>query len=327
MKNTATAVTALLSIFCIPGCHDFDDPGNLVPMTADEDDALPQVTLNGCTFHLQTFGDPDNPAVVFLPGGLADHRPLLRFADPYSGRSLVDDYYLVLWDMRGKGLSERFEEADISFDVYLEDVEAVVDHVSPNRPVVLVGHSFGGTFAAQYMNAHPDRIAGAVLLESGAFSSDDVIVESDLKIYKEWVNDLAWCHQFINASSHELADFNMAQLKCQEIQDEMHTSELTPFFRVGTVAQHTLGGEYMSTKWDFTANLDTIAPEILLVAGSETERLGVAYQQNKQRYFLASRFEIVEDAGHGDLIWAKAGNVAALIHDYLDGLALANGAR
>jgi proline iminopeptidase len=312
----------LLLSMLAAGCNDLDEPGNLVPATADQDPSLPQIALNGCAFHLQTFGAEGRPVVVFLPGGLADYRPFLSYVRNDGGTSLADEYFLVMWDMRGKGLSERFEAEDISFAVYLEDVEAVVDHFSPGRPVVFVAHSFGGTFAAQYMNAHPDRIAGAVLLEPGAFSSADVIVESDLKIYREWVNDLAWCHQFLDASSQALADFNMAALKCQQIQPEMHTSETTPFWRVGTVAQHSLGIEYTQTTWDFTEHLHEIEKEIVIVAGSKTERLGVEYQRRKLARFPSSRLEIVQDAGHGDLIWSRAGAVVSLIRAYLESLDL-----
>ena len=112
----------------------------------------------------------------------------------------------------------------------------------------------------------------------------------------------------------------MAALKCQEIQPEMHTSEMTPFWRVGTVAQHELGYEYMKTKWDFTTNLHAIATEILIVAGAKTERLGVSYQKGKLTYFPSARFEIIQEAGHGDLIWSKADVVAPMILDYLDSL-------
>ncbi len=81
------------------GCLDPDAPGNLVPATADQDASLPALTLNGCTFHLETFGTAGNPTVVFLPGGLADHRPFLRFTERYNGKSLADDYFLVLFGL------------------------------------------------------------------------------------------------------------------------------------------------------------------------------------------------------------------------------------
>jgi pimeloyl-ACP methyl ester carboxylesterase len=170
------------------------------------------------------------------------------------------------------------------------------------------------------MNAHPERIAGAVFLESGAFKSSDVIRESDLVLSREWVNDLMWCQQFIKPSSHLEADFNFTSVKCREIQPEMHTSEMTPFFRVGVAAQNWLDIELHNSQFDFTKNLNKIEPGILIIAGSETERLGADYQKEKLKYFPKAKLKIVDGAGHGDLIWSKAGTVTGLIMEYLKSL-------
>lgn len=300
-------------------------PGNMIPLTAERDPSLPSIRLNGCTFHLETFGNPENPAILFLPGGLADYRPFLSFAKAYQGKRLQDNYFLILWDMRGKGLSERFDKPDISFKKYLEDIEAVVNHFCGDTPIHLIGHSFGGIFAAMFMNTHPDKIAGAVIMEPGAFKSEHVIKESDLDMSSEWINDLMWCQQFFGPSSHDYADLNFTLAKCQNIQPEMHTSELTPFWRVGVAAQHWLGGELYNSRFDFTQNLKHIKPEILFIAGSETERLGVEYTRQKLSYFQSARMEIIKGAGHGDLIWAKADTVVPVIMEYFETLNLKGG--
>ena len=55
--------------------------GNLVPRTVAEDANLPAIEMNGSRFHLETFGDPTSPVVVFLHGGPGgDYRSLLRLA-------------------------------------------------------------------------------------------------------------------------------------------------------------------------------------------------------------------------------------------------------
>ena len=40
-----------------------------VPATVEDDLTLPSVTIDGVTFHAETFGDPNNPAVVVVHGG------------------------------------------------------------------------------------------------------------------------------------------------------------------------------------------------------------------------------------------------------------------
>src|SRR5512147_2073700 len=84
------------------------DPGNLVPRTVAEDATLPAIEMNGSRFHAERFGNPANPVIVFLHGGPGgDYRSMLRLAERYNGSSLADDYFLVYWDQRGAGLSER----------------------------------------------------------------------------------------------------------------------------------------------------------------------------------------------------------------------------
>ena len=45
------------------------EPGALVPRTVAEDPSLPAIEMNGARFHLETFGNPANPVIVFLHGG------------------------------------------------------------------------------------------------------------------------------------------------------------------------------------------------------------------------------------------------------------------
>lgn len=297
-----------------------NEPGNLLPPTADEDPSLPQITLNGCAFHLETYGNQNNPTILFLHGGLADYRPLLRFMENYNGRTLSDEYFLIFYDQRGKGLSQRFAKENISFEKYLEDMEAIIEHFCGNKSLIVISHSFGGTFTAQYMNKHPEMILGAVFMESGAFESTDVIRESKLVLTDEWINDLMWSQQFVEPRGHLEADFNFTSVKCQEIQKEMHTSETTPFFRVGVAAQNWLDIELHTKDFDFTDNLHKVEPKILIIAGSETENLGEDYQKNKLSYFRSSELKIIPEAGHGDLIWSKTDIVVPVIMEYLDSL-------
>jgi proline iminopeptidase len=314
-------LTVFLYLF-FTGCTNLKirESGNLLPPTADQDTSLPQIILNGCTFHLETYGNSGNPAILFLHGGLADYRPLLRFNDFYNNRNLSEEYFLIFYDQRGKGLSQRFDIEDISFAIYLEDMEAIINHFCGDKSLIIISHSFGGIFTAQYMNTHPERILGAVFLEPGAFKSSDVIRESRLVLTSEWINDLMWCQQFIGPRDHLEADFNFTAVKCQEIQPEMHTSEMTPFFRVGVAAQNWLDIELHTAEFDFTNNLDKVNPKILFIAGSETENLGAGYQKQKLHYFSSAELKIIPGAGHGDLIWSAIDRVLPVIFEYLDSL-------
>jgi pimeloyl-ACP methyl ester carboxylesterase/DNA-binding CsgD family transcriptional regulator len=69
-------------------------------------------------------------------------------------------------DERGCGLSDR-DVADISFEAWVRDLEAVVDAAGLER-FALFGHSQGGAIAVEYAVRHPERVTHLVLL--GAYA-------------------------------------------------------------------------------------------------------------------------------------------------------------
>ncbi|MEO6798443.1 MAG: alpha/beta hydrolase [Rhodanobacter sp.] len=48
---------------------------------------------------------------------------------------------------------------------HLDDLAAVMNALTPNRKVVLVGHSYGGLLATEFARLHPDRLQGLVLVD------------------------------------------------------------------------------------------------------------------------------------------------------------------
>ena len=70
----------------------------------------------------------------------------------------------VSLDLRGHGQSEIPRNGDYSLIGMADDVGAVVDTLELER-FVLVGHSLGGGVALTYAGAHPERVAGLLLLD------------------------------------------------------------------------------------------------------------------------------------------------------------------
>lgn len=149
---------APFAVVALGACDILDptEPGYLVPPTVAEDSSLPAIEMNGSRFHIQTFGDPASPVIIFLHGGPGgDHRSLLRMGERHDGYSLADEYFLVYWDQRGAGLSARHDKDVLILDVYMEDLKSLVDRYAPGRAVFLIGKSWGGMFATQFINEYP----------------------------------------------------------------------------------------------------------------------------------------------------------------------------
>ncbi|GAA2427318.1 alpha/beta hydrolase [Streptomyces macrosporus] len=101
-------------------------------------------------------GDP----VIALHGITANGRIFGALAD-----ALGEDVPLLAPDLRGRAGSAGLP-GPYGLGAHVEDVIALLDHRGLER-AVLVGHSMGAFVAALTAARHPDRIAGAVLVDGG----------------------------------------------------------------------------------------------------------------------------------------------------------------
>jgi proline iminopeptidase len=318
---------ALLAVLGLGACETFDpsQSGYLVPPTVAEDPSLPAIDLNGSRFHVETFGDPANPVVVFLHGGPGgDYRSLLRLGERHNGYSLADDYHLVYWDQRGAVLSQRHDKDVLTIDVYVADLNALVDRYSPGRPVLLIGESWGGMYATAYINAHPTRVAGAVLIEPGPLTGatyerikDDLF---DVDLVAEWLNDLAWNSQFLSPDDHARMDYER-MLGFGHGQPRFHIrgDNPEPMWRLGAAASRYLQEDGQDARgvavYDFTTNLAAFTTPVLFVAGAWSEVLGASLQQEQVLRYPAASLQVVDGAGH-DVAWIKTAEVLTHIRAY-----------
>jgi proline iminopeptidase len=318
-----------LAAVAASACHDVmspGDPGNLVPRTVAEDPSLPAIEMNGSRFHAETFGNPANPVVVFLHGGPGgDYRSMLRLAERFDGYGLVDDHFLVFWDQRGAGLSKRHGRDELTLDLYLADLDALVDRYSPGRPVFLIGESWGGMFATEYINRHPRRVAGAVLIEPGPLDGataerikDDIF---DIRFGAEWLNDVAWNSQFLSPDGHARMDYAF-MLGAKDAQPRFHqsTTDPGPVWRLGAAANQYLEKDGQDRhgrfSYDFTTNLAAYTTPVLFLAGSSSEVLGPSLQRQQVLRYPSASLRVVEGAGH-DVAWVRAPEVLTHVHTYL----------
>jgi proline iminopeptidase len=304
------------------------DPGNLVPKTVVEDPTLPSIEMNGSRFHAETFGNPANPVIVFLHGGPGgDYRSLLRLAGRYDGRSLADDYFLVFWDQRGSGLSRRHNAGEVTVDVYVADLNTLIDRYSCGRPVTLIGESWGGMFATRYINEYPRKVAGAVLIEPGPLDGATLerlegdIIQIDL--LSEFLNDWAWNTQFFSPDDHARMDYERALGFAGGPQPRFGLSDVdpAPIWRLGAAANRAIAEDGQDAKgkfvFDFTTRLAAFTTPVLFIAGSLSEVLGPSLQSQQVKRYPAATLQVVNGAGH-DVAWVKTGETLTHIRGYLD---------
>jgi proline iminopeptidase len=86
--------------------------------------------------------------------GLSDYMELL--ADEFDGWRWASYYQ--------RGLSPSAEQGPFTVERHVEDAVAVLDSLQVDKAVVL-GHSWGGHLALHVAIAHPERVAGLVLVD------------------------------------------------------------------------------------------------------------------------------------------------------------------
>lgn len=112
------------------------------------------LTLRGLRYHIRTWGQPRQPLIVMLHG-YQD----VSASWQWTVDALHEDWFVVAPDWRGYGLTARSGSDAYWFPDYLGDLDALLDHYSPEQPVRLVGHSMGAAVGALYAGVRPDRVA------------------------------------------------------------------------------------------------------------------------------------------------------------------------
>lgn len=286
MRRAVVAAVAALALSCASARA----PGALVPPTVDQDPALPRRTLtvagHARAVHLRTFGDPANPPVLFLHGSLSDHRSFLPF------RALADRYFVVLWDQRGNGLSERIGADEYGWDAVVEEIDAVKALFAPDRKVALVGHSFGAMYATLYLARRPEAVTGAVLLEPGGLTGrifGDTLHEIlQVELLGPGLAEALWQSEVLSPSDHEALDLKALRLLLDGRTMRYHCDPAhpvpIPVWRPGAHVEW-LRGVHMGAAgfvgarfdFDFAAGLERFGGPVLLLGG-ECSALGHEYQ-------------------------------------------------
>jgi len=101
------------------------------------------------------------PTIVMIHGFTGSKENWYPLARELRGR-----YRLVIPDLPGWGESERKPGADYGFVAQAERVAAFIRAVSPDKPVVLLGHSMGGGIAALVAARHPELVARVGLFDA-----------------------------------------------------------------------------------------------------------------------------------------------------------------
>lgn len=301
------AIVALMGLFVAT-------QGNYsVPATVEDDPTLPSVTIDGITFHAETFGDPSNPVVVVVHGG-----PGGEYGYLLNLHELEDDYYVVFYDQRGAGLSPRVPAEELTLQSSVEDLQRIVSHYGQGEPVRIIGHSWGAMLAAAYVGQYPDNVVQVVLAEPGAMDNAGLsrfhkrqeaslrsadyywaLVPAIFESIRLDVPDAAAQMDYVYGKM--TANFVNTAASGYRCEDEtivaVPPDVPVPPSRFGTTAYQALFGmdADLSPIVDNAANY---TGDVLFIASECNSFIGVDFQREQMKHFPQAELVVIPEAGH-----------------------------
>jgi pimeloyl-ACP methyl ester carboxylesterase len=117
--------------------------------------------------HFRDAGPRDAHTIILVHGFSAS----LHTWEPWV-TNLKRDYRVITLDLPGHGLSRCIDNSQIGTQQFIDTINRVADTLKVSR-FTLAGNSMGGGAAWNYALAHPDRLDGLVLVDSGGWPQDE----------------------------------------------------------------------------------------------------------------------------------------------------------
>jgi pimeloyl-ACP methyl ester carboxylesterase len=188
--------------------------------------------------------------------------------------ALSTDRPVITWDQRGHGSSDAPEDmADYSEQISVADMAAILDAAGADRAVV-GGMSLGGYLSLAFHLAHPERVAGLLLVDTGpGYRKDDA--------REKWN---AWVERQAQRLERGETKGGSAELS-QAVHEH---PEGLPRAARGVMAQKDAR---------VITSLDGITVPTLVVVGAEDTDF-LAGAEYMHRHIAASKKVVIDDAGH-----------------------------
>jgi len=165
-----------------------NEPTSTAPYVARRAARSDFIPTRSLRYHLNVWGDPslatpERPTIVMLHGWMDVGASFQFVVD-----ALRDDRCVIAPDWRGFGLTEAPGADCYWFPDYLADLDALLDALSPEQPVDLLGHSMGGNVAMIYAGVRPERVRKLVNLEG--FGLPASRPDQAPRRYVKWLDEL-----------------------------------------------------------------------------------------------------------------------------------------
>ena len=164
------------------------------------------LAVRSLRYHLLSWGDlpganrgSTTPPLVLLHGWM-DVGASWQFMVDALSEAFMQGRRVLAADWRGFGQTASPGADCYWFPDYMADLDFLLDRVSPDRAVDLVGHSMGGNVAMMYAGARPQRVRRLVNVEG--FGLPGTLPEHAPARQARWMDELKSLHRGELALSH-----------------------------------------------------------------------------------------------------------------------------
>ena len=282
------------------------------------------IKIRGLNYHVRHWGDADAPLLVMMHGWMDVSASFQFVVD-----CLKRDWHVVAADWRGFGRTDASGADSYWFLDYLGDLDALLQHQSPGRPVALLGHSMGGNVVMMYAGVRPERVGRLINLEGFGMPATDPLQAPGR--YAKWLDELATPTRLrvyptkaavaarLQKNNPRLTDPRAAFLA----QEWAAPNDAGDWEILGDPA-HKLSSPVLYRVDEVTACWARIAAPVLWVEAAQTDvwrwmgpKESARAEINRRIGFIPSvRTALIDDAGHM-LHHDQPEDLAALIEDFL----------
>ena len=329
LRNRGLALLSVVGLVVALGVVLFvtTDGDQSVPHTVTTDPTLPHITIDGITFHAETFGDQANPVAIVVHGGPGgDYGYLLNL------QQLEDDHFVVFYDQRGAGLSPRVPAEELTLQSSIDDLHRIVSHYGQGEPVRIIGHSWGAMLAAAYIGQYPDSVTQAILAEPGAldnaglarFGERQAASSQSLSYYQLLVPTIFESMHLDGPDSEAMMDYIYGQMSANFVNtaasgyrcDDESVGTVLPTVpippsRFGSTAFTALFGSEADLA-PIAKNASNYNGDVLFIASECNSFIGEAFQREQMDLFPQADLSVIPDAGHEMLSENPAASLAVV---------------
>ena len=276
---------------------------------------MPNITIRGVSMYVDVVGH--GPPLLLMHGGPGlDHISLVPF------KALADRHTMVFYDHRCNGRSTGAALGSMTWDNLTADAEALRTALGFERWAVL-GHSFGGHVALEYVLRYPGRVTHLVLLDTAAdahWSQEHAPEVLSDRGYD--AKTVAVARRFYSGRVAP-KDFVRAALRLLPAYDSRFSvvraarGMLAGAWRMKTRPEALTFGGQMMRGWNVMDRLGEIRVPTLVLAGHDDFLFPPESQALLAAAIPDARLRIIERAGHNPQAERTEATLAA-VADFLD---------